>query len=114
MAIECEVLGRDRFPDFSTGDTIDVYIKYRDNDKERIQKYSGIVMQRRHPNTNGETFTIKIGTGKSFDSNVSAEMVIPIMCPDISKIEVKRRGMVRRARLNGSSFRIKHRLSQNA
>lgn len=99
---------RAMFPDFSAGDTIDVHVKIKEGNKERVQKYTGVVIQRRHPNSNGETFTVL----KIVD-DIAVERIFPILSPNIEKIEVVRQGAVRRARiyylrgLRGKVARIK-------
>lgn len=96
------------FPDFSAGDTINVHVKIKEGNKERIQQYAGVVIQRRHANCNGETFTVL----KIVD-DIAVERIFPILSPNIEKIEILKRGVVRRARLyylrglRGKSARIK-------
>lgn len=82
------------FPAFKAGDTIDVYIKIKEGNKERTQKFQGTVIQRRNRNTNGETFTVRKVSG-----GVGVERIFPLLSPNIDKIEVIRQGVVRRARL---------------
>lgn len=79
---------------FKAGDEIVVCIAYKENGKERIQKFKGNVIQRRHPNTSGETFTIMKRT-----EEVGVEMTFFINSPLIKSIEVLKRAKVRRARL---------------
>ena len=101
-------VSRDRFPKFKAGDTVDVSLKISKGGKERIQHFKGIVIQRRHPNTNGETFTVR----KIVDG-VAVERILPILSPIIDKIEVVQFGVVRRARLfylrnlKGKNARVK-------
>ena len=82
------------FPEFKAGDTIDVVTKIKDGDKIRLQHFQGIVIQRRHPNTSGETFTIRKTVG-----GISIEKIFPVLSPIIDSITVLKRGIVRRARL---------------
>ena len=82
------------FPSFSAGDDLKVYVKIKEGNKERIQQFQGTVIQRKHPNTNGETFTIRKVSG-----GVGVERIFPLHSANIDKIEVVRRGVVRRARL---------------
>ena len=82
------------FPSFEAGDTINVYVKIKEGNKERIQKFQGTVIQRRNRNTNGETFTVRKLSG-----SVGVERIFPLLSPNIDKIEVIRQGVVRRARL---------------
>lgn len=79
---------------FKAGDEIVVCVAYKENGKERIQKIRGNVIQRRHPNTSGETFTIMKKT-----EGVGVEMTFFMNSPLIKSIEVLNRAKVRRARL---------------
>jgi large subunit ribosomal protein L19 len=96
------------FPEFSAGDTINVHVKIKEGNKERIQQYQGIVIQRKNVNTNGETFTVR-----KISNGVGVERIFPILSPSIDKIELVRKGSVRRARLfylrgkKGKGARIK-------
>ena len=95
------------FPDFSAGDTITVFNKIVEGSKERIQQFQGVVIQRSGTGTT-ETFTVRKISG-----GVGVERIFPISSPFIEKIEVTRRGVVRRARifylrnLTGKKARIK-------
>ena len=94
-------------PDFKAGDTINVHYRIKEGDKERIQQFKGVVIQRRGEEVI-ETFTIRKMSG-----NVGVEKIIPVNSPNIEKIEVQKRGKVRRARifylrgLTGKKARIK-------
>jgi large subunit ribosomal protein L19 len=85
---------RSSIPNFKSGDTLNVYLKIKDANKERIQLFQGVVIQRKNTSTNGETFTIRKLVGA-----IGVEKIFPIFSPLIDKIEVVRRGLVRRARL---------------
>ena len=85
---------KDNRPDFKAGDTVNVHVKIREGNKERIQQFQGTVLQRRHPNTNGETFTVR-----KVSNGIGIERIFPLLSPNIDKIEVIRQGHVRRARL---------------
>ncbi|MHA7877968.1 MAG: 50S ribosomal protein L19 [Bacteroidota bacterium] len=85
---------RGAIPPFKAGDEVSVHVKIKEGNKERIQKFQGTVIQRRHTNTNGETFTVRKVSG-----GVGVERIFPILSPSIDRIEVIRRSMVRRARL---------------
>lgn len=95
-------------PDFKAGDTIKVYLKIKEGEKVRTQIFAGTVVQRRHPGTSGETFTII-----KFVNDVAVERIFPILCPNIEKIEIVMQGSVRRARIfyirsrRGKSTKIK-------
>ena len=80
--------------DFSAGDTVNVHVKIKEGDKERIQQFQGTVLQRKNPNSNGETFTVR-----KISAGIAVERIFPIGSPSIDKIEVLREGRVRRARL---------------
>lgn len=94
-------------PSFKAGDTITVHYKIREGDKERIQQFQGVVLQRNGVGVS-ETFTIRKLSG-----NIGVERIIPIASPFIEKIDVNKRGVVRRARifylraLKGKKARIK-------
>ena len=99
---------RDKHPLFAAGDTINVHVKIREGNKERIQQFQGTVLQRRNPNTSGETFTVR-----KISNGIGVERIFPVLSPSIDKIELIRRGAVRRARLfylrglSGKASRIK-------
>ena len=82
------------FPNFSSGDTINVHIKIQEGGKERIQQFQGTVLQRKNVGSNGETFTIR-----KISDSIAVEKIIPIFSPSIDKIELIRKGKVRRARI---------------
>ncbi|HHW19536.1 MAG TPA: 50S ribosomal protein L19 [Thermodesulfovibrio thiophilus] len=80
-------------PNFKPGDTVKVYVKVKEGDKERIQVFEGVVIARKGGGIR-ETFTVrKISFG------VGVERVFPLHSPIIDKIEVVRRGIVRRSKL---------------
>jgi len=85
---------RQVFPDFKAGDDVNVHVKIKEGDKERIQQFQGTVIQRKNTNTNGETFTVRKVSG-----GIGVERIFPLLSPNIDNIEVTRRGIVRRARL---------------
>ena len=97
-------------PAFKAGDTINVHYKIKEGTKERIQQFQGTVIQRKNPNSNGETFTVR-----KVSSGIGIERIFPILSPNIDKIDVVRTGKVRRARLyylrgrQGKAARIKER-----
>ncbi|MCC5916667.1 MAG: 50S ribosomal protein L19 [Cryomorphaceae bacterium] len=96
-------------PEFSSGDTITVYYQIREGEKVRTQFFRGIVLQRRGAGAT-ETFTIRKMSG-----NVGVERIFPINSPSIERIEVNKKGSVRRARIfyqrerTGKSARIRER-----
>ena len=85
---------RQNLPNFKAGDTINVHVKIREGSKERVQQFQGTVIQRRHPNSNGETFTVR-----KVSNGIGIERIFPLLSPNIDKIEVIREGSVRRARI---------------
>ncbi|MEQ8628208.1 50S ribosomal protein L19 [Ekhidna sp.] len=103
---------RSKFPSFGPGDTINVHYKIKEGNKERVQQFQGTVMQVRNQNSNGETFTVRKVSG-----DIAVERIFPILTPNLEKIEVLRKGKVRRAKLyylrgrKGKAARIKEKLS---
>ncbi len=84
---------RTDLPEIKVGDTLKVYLKIKEGEKERVQMFDGTVIAKKHGGIN-ETFTIrKIAYG------VGVERVIPVNSPNIDRIEVVRHGKVRRAKL---------------
>ena len=81
-------------PDLRPGDTIKVYQKVKEGDKERIQIFEGIIIARKHGKGISATITVRKVVG-----GVGVERIFPIHSPSIDKIEVVRRGKVRRAKL---------------
>lgn len=90
--VEKENLRRD-LPPFKVGDTVAVHATVREGDKERIQVFQGLVIRRRGGGV-GETFTVR-----KVSSGVGVERVFPVQSPLVTKVEIKARGYVRRARL---------------
>lgn len=103
---------KDKIPEFGPGDTLRVHTKIREGDKERVQIFEGVVIQRRGRGM-GETFTVRKVT-----SGVGVERVFPIHSPNITKIERMRKGRVRRAKLfylrklKGKSARIREKMKE--
>src|SRR5690606_37748529 len=92
-----EALSEDRkklYPNFAAGDTIVVHVRIKEGNKERIQQFQGTVIQRRNPNSTGETFTVR-----KISNGIGVERIFPIHSPSIDKIDLIRRGKVRRARI---------------
>ena len=93
-------------PDFTHGDTVKVWVKVREGEKERLQAYEGVVIARTGSGLN-ESFTVrKISYGEG------VERVFPVLSPNVDRVEVLKRGKVRRAKLyylrdrRGKSARI--------
>lgn len=107
--VEAEYM-REDLPSFKAGDRLDVYVKISEGGKERIQVFQGDVIQiKGHGAT--KTFTVR----KISKGGFGVERIFPFASPNIEKIEVLRRGIVRRARiyylrgLSGKSARIRER-----
>ncbi|MCI8872408.1 MAG: 50S ribosomal protein L19 [Lachnospiraceae bacterium] len=80
--------------EFRVGDTVKVYGKIKEGNRERIQVFEGIVLKRQG-GSNRETFTVR-----KFSNGIGVEKTWPLHSPNVEKIEVVRRGKVRRAKLN--------------
>ena len=98
---------RKEFPSFKAGDTITVHYKIREGNKERIQQFQGVVLQRSGSGVT-ETFTVR-----KISSGIGVERIFPVVSPFIERIDVNKHGVVRRARifylrgLTGKKARIK-------
>ena len=105
--VEEQVSTKKEFPSFKSGDTISVHYKIREGNKERIQIYQGVVLQRNSAGAN-ETFTVR-----KMSNGIGVERIFPISSPNIDKVEVNSYGKVRRAKLfylrelTGKAARIK-------
>jgi len=85
---------RSDLPDFKPGDTVKVFVRVREGDKERLQVFEGAVIGRKGAGIH-ETFTVrKISYG------IGVERVFPVHSPMLSKVEIVTKGRVRRAKLN--------------
>ena len=99
---------RAKLPEFGVGDTINIHVKIKEGNKERVQQFQGAVIRISNKGTNGETFTVR-----KVSSGVAVERIFPVISPSLDKIEVLRRGKVRRAKLyylrtaKGKKARIK-------
>ena len=95
------------YPTFKAGDTISVHYKIREGNKERIQVYQGVVIQRNSAGST-ETFTVR-----KVSNGIGVERIFPFNSPNIDKIELNNQGKVRRAKLyylrdlTGKAARIK-------
>lgn len=85
---------RDDLPAFNVGDTLKVYIKIKEGNKERVQMFEGFVLKIQNGGLS-QTFTVR-----KISSGVGVEKTFPMHSPVIEKIEVVKRGSVRRAKLN--------------
>lgn len=108
--VNSQVKADRNFPQFKAGDTITVHFKIKEGDKERIQQFQGVVLQRRGT-ANTATFTVRKMSG-----SVGVERIFPVDSPFIDKIDLNKRGDVRRARifylrgLKGKKARIKEKI----
>ena len=99
------------FPEFKAGDTITVTYRIKEGDKERDQKFRGVVIQMKGADPFTKTFTVRKVSG-----GIGVERIFPFTSPFIDKIEVNKYGKVRRARifylrdLTGKKARIKERV----
>jgi large subunit ribosomal protein L19 len=90
---ESQFAANKEFPDFSAGDTITVHYKIKEGNKERIQNFRGVVLQRKGSGVR-ETFTVRKMSG-----NIGVERIFPLASPFIDMIEINKKGRVRRARI---------------
>ena len=91
--VEKEYAAKNEFPLFNAGDTITVHYKIKEGNKERIQQFRGVVIQRSGA-ASTETFTVRKMSG-----NIGVERIFPVASPFIDKIEINKHGKVRRARI---------------
>jgi large subunit ribosomal protein L19 len=100
-----------KHPNFKAGDTITVHYKIKEGDKERIQQYTGVVIQRKNERATASFTVRKISNG------VGVERIFPLASPFIEKIELNKVGDVRRAKMyflrerTGKAARIKERIT---
>lgn len=104
--VEAEYM-RDDIPDFKAGDTVNVHVRIKEGNKERIQQFQGVCIARRGGGASA-SFTVR-----KISNQIGVERIFPFTSPNIEKIEVVRRGVVRRAKLyylrglSGKSARIR-------
>jgi len=105
--VEEQSVEKKQFPSFKAGDTVSVHYKIREGNKERVQVYQGVVIQRNSVGTT-ETFTVR-----KVSNGIGVERIFPINSPNIDKIDVNSVGKVRRSKLyylralTGKAARIK-------
>lgn len=107
MQVIAQEYSRNDIPAFNVGDTVKVHIKIKEGNRERIQLFEGFVLKKQNGGIS-ETFTVR-----RIASGVGVEKTFPMNSPKIDKVEVVKRGDVRRAKLNymrertGKAARIK-------
>jgi large subunit ribosomal protein L19 len=105
---------RDDIPEFAPGDTVNIHVRVVEGDKERIQQYQGVVISIRGSQSSRTFMVRKVSNG------IGVERIFPIYSPKIAKIEVVRKGSVRRAKLfylrnlKGKAARIKEKTRDTA
>ncbi|MEO8933158.1 MAG: 50S ribosomal protein L19 [Xanthomarina sp.] len=110
--VQNEFVIKKEFPEFKAGDTITVYYEIREGEKVRTQFFKGVVIQKRGSGSS-ETFTIRKMSG-----TIGVERIMPVNMPSLQKIEVNKKGKVRRARiyyfrgLTGKKARIKENMKR--
>lgn len=98
------------FPDFKPGDTVNVHVKIKEGNKERVQQFQGTVIQRRGVGSSASFTVRKVSNG------IGVERIFPAVSPSIDKIEILKQGKVRRAKLyymqgrHGKAARIKEKI----
>ena len=99
-----------KHPDFKAGDTVTVHYKIKEGEKERIQQFTGVVIQRKNERATA-SFTVR-----KMSNGVGVERIFPVASPFVEKIVVDKRGDVRRAKLfylrdrTGKAARIRERI----
>jgi len=109
--VQEQAIVKNDMPKFKAGDTVSVHYKIREGNKERIQLYQGVVIQRNSVGAT-ETFTVR-----KISNGIGVERIFPINSPNIDKVELNNVGKVRRAKifyireLKGKAARIKSKIS---
>jgi large subunit ribosomal protein L19 len=97
---------KEKLPDFKSGDNVRVHVRIKEGDKERIQVFQGDVIAKKGKGING-TFTVR-----KISAGIGVERIFPLHSPNVQKIQVMRKGAVRRSKLyylrdrTGKSARI--------
>lgn len=108
--VKKELTPQVKHPKFKAGDTVTVHYKIKEGDKERIQQYNGVVIQRKNERATASFTVRKISNG------VGVERIFPLASPFVEKIEVNKVGDVRRAKMyylrerTGKAARIRERI----
>ena len=99
-----------KHPDFKAGDTVTVHYKIKEGEKERVQMYTGVVIQRKNERATA-SFTVR-----KMSNGIGVERIFPLASPFVEKIAVDKHGDVRRAKLfylrdrTGKAARIRERI----
>lgn len=107
---ESQLNPKSSHPEFKAGDTVNIHYKIKEGDKERVQQFTGVVLQRRGHDAVA-SFTVR-----KMSNGVGVERIFPLHSPFIEKIEIKKKGVVRRARifylrgLTGKKARIQEKI----
>ena len=91
--VEEQLAVKTNHPNFKAGDTVTVHYKIKEGEKERVQQYQGVVIQRKNAGAT-ESFTVR-----KMSNSIGVERVFPVNSPYIDKVEINKVGVVRRARL---------------
>ena len=108
-----QLMSEKTYPEFNSGDTLKVHLKVKEGEKERIQVFEGVCIAKKNSGVNSSFTVRKISYGEGI------ERVLPYFSPQISKIEVVKKGDVRRSKLyylrgrSGKSARISEKASFN-
>jgi large subunit ribosomal protein L19 len=111
--VKTQLSAKHKHPSFKAGDTITVSYKIKEGDKERIQQFTGVVIQRKNERATA-SFTVR-----KMSNGIGVERIFPITSPFIDKIEVNKIGIVRRAKLfylrdrTGKAARIREKIQNN-
>ncbi|MCC6370722.1 MAG: 50S ribosomal protein L19 [Bacteroidia bacterium] len=112
--VKTQLVPKVSHPSFKAGDTITVSYKIKEGDKERIQQFTGVVIQRKNERATA-SFTVR-----KMSNGVGVERIFPVASPFIDKIEVNKVGIVRRAKLfylrarTGKAARIREKIQVSA
>ncbi len=105
-----ELVATNKLPAFKAGDSVTVNYKIKEGNKERVQQYQGVVIQRRGAGMS-ETFTVR-----KISNNIGVERIFPVNSPFIDSIDINKKGVVRKARIfylrerTGKSARIREKI----
>ncbi len=111
--VKKQLTAETKHPSFKPGDTVTVSYKIKEGEKERIQQFTGVVIQRKNEKATASFTVRKISNG------VGVERIFPVASPFIDKIEVNKVGIVRRAKLfylrdlTGKAARIREKIQNN-